>query len=349
MQRNLAATVGVVALLAVPATASADSVIVKYKSGAAAKSKIRGRGSRRVVEGARRGRGHGRPGGRSRRRRGRRGRAQPVLDRRVRGAEPRAEGVRRAQRRALRRALRAQQRQRRRHGRARGLGPRRHSAASRRPAGPRSGIVDTGIDDSARGPGGQDRRLRRGAAADRTAVREGSCTDDNDHGTHVAGTIAAKANNGVGVAGVSFNSQLAICKALNAVGCGHDRRRRELHHLPREQGREDHLDVARRRRLDHAAERGRNALHQRHGVADHRRGRQRRRRDAQLPGRATPRSSPWPRPTATTARASFSNANADVEIAARRRRTCSRPSAAAATSRSRAPRWPRRTSPASRR
>ena len=42
----------------------------------------------------------------------------------------------------------------------------------------------------------------------------------NDHGTHVAGTIAAKANNGVGVAGVSFNSQLAICQALNAAGSG---------------------------------------------------------------------------------------------------------------------------------
>ena len=52
------------------------------------------------------------------------------------------------------------------------------------------------------------------------AVREGTCTDQNDHGTHVAGTIAAKANNGVGVAGVSFNSQLAICHALNALGSG---------------------------------------------------------------------------------------------------------------------------------
>jgi len=34
------------------------------------------------------------------------------------------------------------------------------------------------------------------------------------HGTHVAGTIAAKANNGTVVAGVAFNSSLAICKAL---------------------------------------------------------------------------------------------------------------------------------------
>ena len=51
-------------------------------------------------------------------------------------------------------------------------------------------------------------------------MSEGSCADDNGHGTHVAGTIAAKANNGVGVAGVAFNSQLAICKALNAVGSG---------------------------------------------------------------------------------------------------------------------------------
>ena len=47
------------------------------------------------------------------------------------------------------------------------------------------------------------------------------CADDNDHGTHVAGTIGAKANNGVGVAGVSFNSTFGICKALHgALGTG---------------------------------------------------------------------------------------------------------------------------------
>jgi thermitase len=46
------------------------------------------------------------------------------------------------------------------------------------------------------------------------------CDDDNGHGTHVAGIAAARANNGVGIAGVAFNSRLAICKALNAAGAG---------------------------------------------------------------------------------------------------------------------------------
>jgi thermitase len=55
--------------------------------------------------------------------------------------------------------------------------------------------------------------------ADPTIV-DGKCNDDNGHGTHVAGTIAANANNGTGVAGVSFNSPLAICKGLNASGSG---------------------------------------------------------------------------------------------------------------------------------
>ena len=51
-------------------------------------------------------------------------------------------------------------------------------------------------------------------------IVNGKCADDNGHGTHVAGTIAATANNGKGVAGVAFNSPLTICKALNASGSG---------------------------------------------------------------------------------------------------------------------------------
>jgi len=55
--------------------------------------------------------------------------------------------------------------------------------------------------------------------ADPTIVA-GKCADDNGHGTHVAGTIAARANNGAGVSGVAFNSRLAICKALDSAGSG---------------------------------------------------------------------------------------------------------------------------------
>jgi thermitase len=55
--------------------------------------------------------------------------------------------------------------------------------------------------------------------ADPTIVN-GKCNDDHGHGTHVAGTIAANANNGTGVAGVAFDSPLAICKALNSSGSG---------------------------------------------------------------------------------------------------------------------------------
>ena len=44
--------------------------------------------------------------------------------------------------------------------------------------------------------------------------------DDNGHGTHVSGTIAAVGNNGVGVAGVLWNAKLMALKFLNASGSG---------------------------------------------------------------------------------------------------------------------------------
>jgi thermitase len=85
--------------------------------------------------------------------------------------------------------------------------------------GVKVGIVDTGIDQNHEDLAGKTVECAS-AQLLTNRVTEGSCTDMNDHGTHVAGTIAAKANNGVGVAGVSFNSQLAICQALNAAGSG---------------------------------------------------------------------------------------------------------------------------------
>src|SRR3954471_2137062 len=46
------------------------------------------------------------------------------------------------------------------------------------------------------------------------SIKTGSCADDNGHGSHTSGTITANTNNAKGVAGVAFNSQLAVCKAL---------------------------------------------------------------------------------------------------------------------------------------
>jgi thermitase len=44
--------------------------------------------------------------------------------------------------------------------------------------------------------------------------------DENGHGTHVAGTIAARRGNGIGVAGVADGSRLMALRVLNAQGKG---------------------------------------------------------------------------------------------------------------------------------
>jgi subtilisin family serine protease len=45
-------------------------------------------------------------------------------------------------------------------------------------------------------------------------------TDDNGHGTHVAGTIAAAGNNGIGTIGVTWNSKIMPLKFLDSSGSG---------------------------------------------------------------------------------------------------------------------------------
>jgi beta propeller repeat protein len=45
-------------------------------------------------------------------------------------------------------------------------------------------------------------------------------TDDHFHGTHVAGTIAAQGNNGIGVIGVAHNARILPVKFLDASGSG---------------------------------------------------------------------------------------------------------------------------------
>ena len=49
---------------------------------------------------------------------------------------------------------------------------------------------------------------------------DGNPMDDHGHGTHVAGTIAADGNNGKGVAGVSWNSQIMALKFMSSSGSG---------------------------------------------------------------------------------------------------------------------------------
>ena len=44
--------------------------------------------------------------------------------------------------------------------------------------------------------------------------------DGNGHGTHVSGTIAAKGNNGIGVAGVAWNAKIVPLKFLDNTGSG---------------------------------------------------------------------------------------------------------------------------------
>jgi thermitase len=219
MNRALSATLAVAALLAVPATASADSVIVKYRDGALTKSRdaaakragvsaivgsIAANGAQ-VVEV-----------------RGDAAQAAAVLSRSstVEYAEPNVEL----------RAFATPNDPR--FGELYGLhnandadmdAPEGWDAAGLGgfPAtgGVKVGIVDTGIDAAHEDLSGKVVNCARVQLLTNRVV-EGTCADDNDHGTHVAGTIAAKANNGAGVAGVAFNANFAICKALNAIGSG---------------------------------------------------------------------------------------------------------------------------------
>jgi thermitase len=90
--------------------------------------------------------------------------------------------------------------------------------------GVKIGIVDTGIDQTHPDLSGQTVACAKSQGLlpiMSGSIQVGSCADDNDHGSHVAGTIAAKANNGIGVAGVVFNADLVICKALGGpLGTG---------------------------------------------------------------------------------------------------------------------------------
>src|SRR5215213_2595282 len=77
--------------------------------------------------------------------------------------------------------------------------------------GVKVGVVDTGIlatHEDLAGKVANCAKSYSGIPILSSSIQEGSCPDDNGHGTHVSGTITANANNGKGVTGVAFNSQL---------------------------------------------------------------------------------------------------------------------------------------------
>jgi thermitase len=81
------------------------------------------------------------------------------------------------------------------------------------------GIVDTGVDAGHEDLAG---RVVPGCmnAVSGNGTLSAGCADDQGHGTHVAGTIAAAANNGLGVAGVAPGARVLPCKALDHRGEG---------------------------------------------------------------------------------------------------------------------------------
>jgi Subtilase family len=74
-------------------------------------------------------------------------------------------------------------------------------------AGPRVAVIDSGID-------GTHPEFAGKIAAHRSFVGGSALTDTQGHGTLVAGLIAAQTNNGVGVAGMAFGSQLLVAKVV---------------------------------------------------------------------------------------------------------------------------------------
>lgn len=80
------------------------------------------------------------------------------------------------------------------------------------------GVVDSGIDASHIEFAGRIAGCVHSLEGDGDLTP--GCNDGFGHGTHVTGIAAAAADNGAGVAGVSFTSPVLVCRALNNRGLG---------------------------------------------------------------------------------------------------------------------------------
>ena len=76
-------------------------------------------------------------------------------------------------------------------------------------------VVDTGVSS-----GHPDLAPNMVAGANYVTGGPNTTLDYNGHGTHVAGTIGARGNNGIGVAGVNWNVHLMPMRVLNGGGSG---------------------------------------------------------------------------------------------------------------------------------
>ena len=83
-------------------------------------------------------------------------------------------------------------------------------------------VVDTGVSAAHEDLTGRVRADLGASCLSLTPCAADSATDDNGHGTHVAGIAGAATNNGLGVAGVAFSSPVIPVKALESNGSGWD-------------------------------------------------------------------------------------------------------------------------------
>jgi thermitase len=81
------------------------------------------------------------------------------------------------------------------------------------------GVIDTGIDVGHEDLAGKVIGDCYSALGGGGTLSPG-CADQNGHGTHASGTIAAIGNNGRGIAGAAPGARILMCKALGADGSG---------------------------------------------------------------------------------------------------------------------------------